>query len=110
MATVGSDLAERARVAANGCVLEVEGRHMRVHHIEVAAMPEAVDAGMRGRTTAHLRPCVQPSASAHARLSTWSMRRLASAAIQEREVVADPDTSTGHTDGWVVESTTTCTS
>jgi hypothetical protein len=51
-------------------------------------VPGAVDASMRGRTTAHLRPCAQPSASAHARLSTWSMHQLTSAAIQEWEVEA----------------------
>jgi ribonuclease HI len=88
MATAGSDLTERARVAANGGVLEVEGRQMRVHHIEVAAMPGAVDASTRGRTTVHLWSCARPSANVHARLSTWSVHQLTSAAIQEWEVEA----------------------
>jgi hypothetical protein len=63
MATVGSDLAERARVTANGGMLEVEGRQLRVHDMGVAAIPEAVDASTRGRTTAHLRSCARPSTS-----------------------------------------------
>jgi hypothetical protein len=88
MATVGSDLAERARVVANGGVLEVEGRQIRVHHMEVAAMPGAVDASTRGRTTAHLLSCAQPSANVHARLSTWSVQQLTSASTQEWEVEA----------------------
>jgi len=88
MATIGSDLAERAVVVANGGVLEVEGRQMKVHHVEVATMPGAVDASARSRDTAHLMSCAQPSANVHARLITWSIRQLTGASIQEWEVEA----------------------
>jgi hypothetical protein len=94
MATVGSDLEERARVAANGgaLVVEVEGRTMRVHHIHGGSghMPEAVEASTRARATKHLGTSEQPSTNVHARLSTWSMSQLTSCAIQEWEVEARP--------------------
>ena len=88
MATIGSDLAERAIVVGNGGVLEVEGRQMKVHHVEVATMPETVDANTRSRDTAHLMSCAQPSANVHARLITWSIHQLTGASIQEWEVEA----------------------
>ena len=75
-------------MVANGGVLEVEGRQMKVHHVEVATMPEAVDANTRSRDTAHLMSCAQPSANVHARLITWSIRQLTGASIQEWEVEA----------------------
>jgi hypothetical protein len=88
MATIGSDLAERAIVVGNGGVLEVEGRQMKVHHVEVVTMPGAVDASTRSRDTAHLMSCAQPSANVHARLITWSIHQLTGASIQEWEVEA----------------------
>jgi hypothetical protein len=93
MAAVGSDLAERAKVVTNGGVLEVEGRQMQVHYMEVATMPGAVDASTRGRDTAHLMSCAQPPANVHARLSTQYVERTPAdqclhSGVQEWEVEA----------------------